>query len=294
MTLYQIYFLDRIPLYAILSESVDLAKKHLSSHFAKFLNAAFRNFEKKEVSYPSVSIAYSYPPFFTERVPDLKVLAAMNHIYPVQARIRKTHEMTVVTDFQAAANDCSLYIQNSTFVALMKKLSQFLKAPPETILDLASAPGGKLILAHDLFPDALLFANDLHTKILQENLIKYHVKAHVTEMPAENYPNERKFDLIICDLPCSNTGVLGKRPEARWRLNKESVGQHQEKQLTILQHAQTLLKEGGHIWYMTCSILKEENEEVVFKSGLKKIFDETHLPTEQGEDGGYGAVLELL
>ena len=53
MTLYQIYYLERVPLYAIVSESVDIAKKHLSLHFAKFLNAIFRNFEKKEIAFPN-------------------------------------------------------------------------------------------------------------------------------------------------------------------------------------------------------------------------------------------------
>lgn len=292
MTLYQIYFLERVPLYAILSESVELAKKHLSSHFAKFLNATFRNFKKKEIVYPNISLEYSYPTFFVERIPQVDILQAMNQVYPVQARVRKTHEIILVEDIKEAAKDSSLYIQNGTFVQLVKKLSSFLEKSPKKILDLTAAPGGKLIMIHDLYPKAALYANDLHVKQLQANLEKYHVHAHVTEMSALDYPATVKFDLILCDVPCSNSGVLGKRPEARWRLNETSVKQHQEKQVAILKHAKTLLAKGGRIWYMTCSIIRDENEEVVAQSGLQKIYEETHFPTKEGLDGGYGALLK--
>lgn len=289
--LYQLYYLDRIPLYAALSESVSIAKKHLSSHFAQFLNGAFRHFEKRAISFPNLSLQYSYPQFFIDRVSDPKILAAMNQVFPVQARQRITHEMVPVEDLSSAVKDTSLYIQNGTFVHLILHLANYLKKDPETVLDLAASPGGKLILVHDLFPKSKLFANDIDTAKLEENLQKYAISAHVTQGPAEEYPTGQQFDLILCDVPCSNSGVLGKRPEARWRLNAETLEQLQRQDLAILNRAKTLLKKGGQIWYMTCSILEEENGEVVLKSKMTPRASETCYPDEHGNDGGFGAVL---
>ena len=215
----------------------------------------------------------------------------MNQVYPVQARVRLTQEMIVVEDLLKASLDPSLYIQNKTFVDLLLEMKNHFKGSPKRILDMAAAPGGKLILIHDLYPQSLLFANDIETKKLKENLQKYQVEAEVTTQPAELYETTEKFDLIICDVPCSNSGVLGKRPEARWRLSEENVDAHQQKQLKFLKHAKSLLKKGGQIWYMTCSILKEENEEVCERSGLKVQFQKTHLPNALGDDGGFGAIL---
>jgi 16S rRNA (cytosine967-C5)-methyltransferase len=101
--------------------------------------------------------------------------------------------------------------------------------------------------------------------------------------------------VIILDVPCSNSGVFNKRPEARWRLTAESLQELKEIQMKLLGHAAELLASGGVVWYLTCSILRDENEGLLSKAceqfGLVVEYSQTVLPNEDGWDGGFGALL---
>jgi len=191
------------------------------------------------------------------------------------------------------------YIQNATPIALIQELSVRTEIAPKKILDLCASPGGKLLAAHDYFPSAVLFANDVSPdKVhrLAENLKKYEVDAHLTCGLGEDYPGSEKFDLIILDVPCSNSGVLNKRPEARWRLAPESLSDLKDKQLALMRHAASLCATNGAIWYLTCSILKEENdliaEQAAKEYGLHLVYSKTILPNDKGYDGGFAALLK--
>ena len=126
---------------------------------------------------------------------------------------------------------------------------------------------------------------------LKENLSKYGVDAHITYEDGRKFHSTRHFDLIILDVPCSNTGVMGKKPEARLRYHPEELVQLQQELLT---HTKRLLKKDGQVWYLTCSILKSENENVAMRDDFKQVSDPiTILPNEQGWDGGFGCALAL-
>lgn len=308
--LYQCYYMDRIPLYAVVNESVAIAKKLGNIAFSSFLNAILRNTERKKTVLPSdnsiesLAIRYSYPPFLVEQFLNAfglqeaqSIMEAMNAPGITTARTRaRPWKIIQVEDLFAIANSPDYYIQNATPVSLLEHLS-ITSASPRSILDLCSAPGGKLIAAHDLYPRAELFANDLTESkltLLRENLSKYNISATLTYGPGQEYPKNQQFDLIIVDAPCSNSGVLNKRPEARWRLTSETLHEQAKQQAALLEHAKTLLSPQGQIWYMTCSILPEENEGVVGKvSGMKVVAEKTVLPSIDGWDGGFGCVLEL-
>ena len=103
------------------------------------------------------------------------------------------------------------------------------------------------------------------------------------------------FDAILIDAPCSNTGVLGKRPDARWRLQPDDLEELSRIQLRLLLAAAERLKPGGRLVYSTCSIEPEENQQVVeaachFRPYLK--LEEAHelIPGQPG-DGGYQCLL---
>lgn len=299
--LYQHYFMDRVPDYAIVNESIELAKKHCSTHFAKFLNALLRKMKGVELP-KEESLYYSYPPYFVERLiaqqgreKALEILDIGNQRPVWMARRRSDQTMVKFEEIQEVANSPEYYIQNETPLRLMEFLQTDKK--PKRILDLCASPGGKLIAAHDLFPGARLFANDvseLKISRLKENLAKYEIKAALTIGLGEEYPAEEKFDLILLDAPCSNSGVLRKRPEARWRLNAPEIASLRETQKKLLEHALTL--SSGEIWYMTCSILKEENEDFIAEMAAKHNFSiramKTILPTYEGLDGGFASALK--
>lgn len=334
--LYQCCFMERVPLYAALDETVKIAKETCHKNFISFLNAIVRNLERsgvpglpEEKTSEAMSIRYSYPLFFVAALRDEygsemaeKILIAGNMPPKTMVRVRPgidiSHEafsflspvqretvpvaipvaiMEKTANLSAIADRPEVYIQNATPVALVGSLAE--KTPtPKKILDLCASPGGKLLAAHDLYPKAELFANDVTERkltLLSQNLSKYGVKAALSCGLGEEYDSPEKFDLIILDVPCSNSGVLNKRAEARWRLSEEHVKELAEKQYRLLRHAAALLAPNGVIWYLTCSILKCENEELVEAAcrsfGLKEICAKKILPDESGWDGGYGTLL---
>ena len=306
MALYQCYFLTRMPLFAIANEMVELAKKYSSRHFASFLNAIIRKIDRTSLPYSEeFATQLSYSDYFTATLIERygkkaaeELLRALNIAPPLFARKRPTKECIIIKDsVQSIIDDPHYYIQNPTQPALMKLLAENLPSTPKHVLDLCAAPGGKTIMAYDLFPEAHIVCNDISEKRLQklrENIEKYAIEAEISCQLGEKAVFPNRFDLIIVDAPCSASGVLYKCPEARWRIEKESIKELQNKQKALLKHASTLLTKGGTIWYMTCSILPQENEEVVHWMQQESDFSSlaiktmhTQLPNESGFEGGF-------
>lgn len=329
--LYQHYFMSKVPLYAIVNETIEIAKKYCHSSFVKFLNVLLRKIQNTSLTLPSgdsienLSIRFSYPQFFIQELLNSytkeqtqQILEAGNSPSKTTVRLRShvPHPLTpslqiiqdipasmaILTDVSALpeiSSSPNYYIQNITPAVLIAKLAKH-TPPPNNILDLCASPGGKLLAAHDIFPTAQLFGNDISPqKIsrLSENLEKYHVPANLTCGPGESYTSPHKFDVIILDVPCSNSGVLNKRPEARWRLNSEAMDQLELTQKKLVRHASTLLSDNGVIWYLTCSILSRENEDLIAsvcqEHQLTIEFSETILPNTNGWDGGYACLLSI-
>lgn len=334
LALYQALYLERVPLYAICDEMVSLAKEETHSSFANFLNALLRKIPATQLKLPegmdpeSLSIRYSYPLFFVTELLKKYALEKTEHILDegntppkIMVRLRSLpenfcanseifHSPFSVGSFQFAtltqpsflekiATSKDFYIQNATPAFLINFCAQhsLLNSPPQMIVDLCASPGGKLLAAHDLFPLAKLYANDLSPqKIakLGQNLQKYALQAPITMGEGQSYPLENKFDIVILDVPCSNSGVLNKRPEARWRLESDVLDKLKVTQYELLKRAASLLNERGEIWYLTCSILPQENElfleSVASELSLKIL--ETHLQLPQDSwDGGFAAIL---
>jgi 16S rRNA (cytosine967-C5)-methyltransferase len=330
--LYQHFYMARIPLYALTNESLEIAKKYCHYSFANFLNAVLRKVAEKVPPLPAgdntyaLSVRYSYPLFFVQQlVADYgletakEVLAAQNMPSPTMVRIRPcamplkaSYEgmeviedlpipMAVVTDGSAIktiASSPDFYIQNATPALLIDRLRGG-SLQPKRILDLCASPGGKLLAAHDCFPEAQLSANDVsEDKLvnLKENIAKYNLKAEVSCSPGETFRGTDLYDLIILDVPCSNSGVLNKRPEARWRLSEDALEAIETVQHRLVSHALDLLAADGEIWYMTCSILNRENEGLIAKICRQHQVDArdmvTILPNPQGLDGGFCCALK--
>lgn len=331
--IYQYHFMQKVPLYAIVNETIEIAKKYCHQTFAAYLNALLRNLENGVPALPSgntpeeLSIRYSYPLYFvraliadygqeeTEKIltagnlpsktmvrvrPGVDINAqAFNFLSPLKETGVPVAILKTASSLSAIAAMPEVYIQNATSVALIAELATKQSIPPTRILDLCASPGGKLLAVHDLFPQADLYANDLTVdKVmrLSQNLAKYGVKADLTCGPGEEYSAANLFDLIILDVPCSNSGVLNKRAEARWRLTNEALAALHKKQVDLIKHAATLLAPGGVIWYITCSILKTENEALLTYAskhcGLAIEYQRTILPNTDGWDGGFAGLLK--
>lgn len=332
VALYQHFFLDRVPLYAIADEMLKIARKYCHRLFVNYLNATLRRLSSEAPELPSgdslsdLSIRYSYPVFFVEELihdygleKAKEIMEIGNSPAPVMIRIRPGYDASEFSGLEFLCHTpCSVaaikdsgqlqdfvgsakgYIQNVTPAVLLGNVCQKLSKAPNRILDLCASPGGKLIAAHDFFPSATLFANDLSeekVERLKDNCRKYGMTVSMSIGPGENFSSSERFDLIILDVPCSNSGVLNKRPEARWRLSEASLAGLEATQLRLIEHAKTLLAPGGVLCYMTCSILKKENEASIERActlyGLEVSHQQTIVPDASGWDGGFAAILHV-
>ncbi len=148
---------------------------------------------------------------------------------------------------------------------------------PLRIWDTCAAPGGKTLILLHRHPGAELLATDASLRRLE--LLAARLQAAVlppgggldgTELPrtvhadASQLPaSEGLFDLILCDVPCSGTGTLGRNPEIRHRLGPADLPRQAIRQREILSAALAHLAPGGSLIYSTCSLEPEENEQVV-------------------------------
>jgi len=180
--------------------------------------------------------------------------------------------------------------------------------PDEMLLDLCSAPGGKAGHLAELTRDrAKILACDLtepKMELIQQNIARMGYRGIATvQADAAEVRFPEKFDGVLIDAPCSNSGVLARRIEARHRLTKDSIEELQELQLRILENAAANLKPGGRIVYSVCSILLDEGPDVVHRFLRGKVGEERRedvwevefenylLPVPAWHDGGYVARL---
>jgi 16S rRNA C967 or C1407 C5-methylase (RsmB/RsmF family) len=208
------------------------------------------------------------------------------------------------------------------------------------VLDVCAAPGGKGLAVWDVikkeqgYGALSLVMNDVNEEKIgriRENLSKFGLEEEVEltigdgltltreevvrqmrTKKEEEGGKEDGFDVVILDAPCSNAGVLGRRPEARWRLRDDKLLKElEETQFSLLKHASDELlsrtNSRAEIWYMTCSILKGEDEGMVERAcrelGLEVVMEggregrALQMKVLPGEgpggafDGGFGCAL---
>ncbi len=137
------------------------------------------------------------------------------------------------------------------------------------VWDACAAPGGKSALIAEMFPTAKILASDISAdrvramEDLPKRLDLQNVQVKVLDVLASNF--DQKFDRILLDVPCSNLGVLSRRPEAKYRLTPDDFKTLPELQSRILEKASCALKTGGILVYATCSPDRAETDNVVKK-----------------------------
>jgi 16S rRNA (cytosine967-C5)-methyltransferase len=187
------------------------------------------------------------------------------------------------------------YVQDPSTLLAVRELNP---QPGEIILDLCAAPGGKTtyiaqllqnqgkIVAHDSVPERL--------KLIEENCARLGVTC--VQTTSHLSPLTSHFDRVLIDAPCSNTGVMRRRVDLRWRIRPEEIERLRTMQSELLRNTATLLKPGGILVYSTCSLEPEENREVVEQflreqNGFKLERDRELLPFVDGVDGAFVARL---
>jgi 16S rRNA (cytosine967-C5)-methyltransferase len=172
--------------------------------------------------------------------------------------------------------------------------------PGWAILDLCAAPGVKTTqLAEATGDSARIVATDISPRRLErvkENIDRLGIKS--VEVVGYEELGDSKFDCVLLDVPCSNTGVLAKRVEARYRVSLESIQVLTKIQRKLLDDATARLKPDGRICYSTCSVQKCENGDLVREfldshPAFELECEELVLPSAEhfDHDGGYTAIL---
>jgi 16S rRNA (cytosine967-C5)-methyltransferase len=187
------------------------------------------------------------------------------------------------------------YVQDpSTLLAVTELDPQ----PGDTILDYCAAPGGKTtfigeriknrgaVFAHDAAPERLRF--------VEENCARLGVTC--VQTISQLTPHSRLFDRILVDAPCSNTGVMRRRVDLRWRIRESEISRLRSAQFQLLRDVAPRLKAGGTLVYSTCSLEPEENSEVVREflkenSSMHLRRERVLTPWEHKVDGAYVARL---
>lgn len=184
--------------------------------------------------------------------------------------------------------------------------------PEDHVLDLCAAPGGKARQALARMKVGVLVALDLPGKrfeTLKENLPERSGDMHVRLLGAdlrETTPEllalkalPVQYSAVLLDAPCSNSGVLRRRPDARWRLREKDIKATAKLQLQLLEQAALFVGAGGRLIYSTCSIEAEENRQVVdrFLKGnprFELVDERESYPWRESHDGGAAYRLQRI
>jgi 16S rRNA (cytosine967-C5)-methyltransferase len=299
---FQLRYLDRIPAHAALSESVELVRSAGHGHASGMVNAILRKLTRtpppKVPLYESTAafaMRLAHPSWLVTRWEKNYGRAAALAICqydqtPPEAGTLFTASDAASSNVDVADADMpsspdpsasSLISQEENGALapryalpnmddgsrLVAELAAASHSSPQRIWDCCAAPGGKTLILALRHPTADILASDLSPKRLRnlaERLKVSAPKVRTLVANAEQPPaNEAAFDLILCDVPCSGTGTLGRNPELKSRLAPADLSRQAARQRTILTSALTSLAPGGRLLYSTCSLEPEENEQVI-------------------------------
>ncbi len=175
---------------------------------------------------------------------------------------------TAVNLHQLAAFQQGLFTvqdESSMLVALAAE-----PAPGQRVLDVCSAPGGKTTHMAQLMKNSgQIYACDIHQhrlELIAENCQRlgiHNVELFLQDGTCLTQRWQQPFDVVLCDVPCSGLGVLGRRADARWSKEASDIAGLCQVQRQILEQAAQLVAPGGTLIYSTCTITPEENIQMV-------------------------------
>ena len=314
----QILYMPDVPDFAAVSETVDAAKACENPSIAKVVNGVLRNvirrreeFEKMIADAP-LEERESFPTALVRRWErrfgaDNAARLCAWHNTPAETFLARRDGSFVKLDRGQRVEDVPGYADGDFIVQDPgTRLAVELLDPKEgeSILDACAAPGGKTIqIAWRGASVVACEVNPKRRRRLEENLARLKLDIEVIpELPPlpENFQlstfNFQLFHKVLVDAPCSNTGVLRRRPDARWNWNEEKLAALVKLQADILGACASRVAPGGVLVYSTCSNEPEENESQVAAflarhPDFSLAESRESIPFESGTDGAFAARL---
>ncbi len=227
---------------------------------------------------------------YLDRLAAAGIEASAGSLCPQSVYLKQPRDVALLPGF--AEGHVSVQDEAAQLAAILLQA-----APGERILDACAAPGGKTCHVLELQPElAELVAMDVDRERLNrvaENLQRLDLQATLVNGDACSPRLESaSFDRILVDAPCSATGVIRRHPDIKLLRREQDIAHLADKQLAILLGLWPLLKPGGRLLYVTCSVLAEENCLVVQRF-LDQCPAATPIPLaiDQGEASGHGCQL---
>jgi 16S rRNA (cytosine967-C5)-methyltransferase len=272
MGAFQLQHLDRIPAHAALSESVELVRAAGHGHASGMVNAILRKLTRQAAPKPKL---YETTSQFAERLahPEWLVSRWVRTYGRTAALAISAYDQqpptqgTLFTPPEPTDDPTQTLPHIDEGSRLVAELAAASHPSASRIWDCCAAPGGKTLFLARRHNAADLLASDANPRRLHALAARLHTDApqiRTLEADATKLPDtEPPFDLILCDVPCSGTGTLGRNPEIKQRLQPSDLARQATRQREILTAALAHLAPGGHLLYSTCSLEPEENENVI-------------------------------
>lgn len=324
LAMYCIQYMDSMPDYAVVNNTVNLCQTIGKMQLKGFINGTLKAFCREKPALPTeekenLSIKASVPLWLVEE-------------YCKQYGIEKTKEFILADDYElehirpntrqlsleglqkmltenaqewTASQVGGLFVRNNPYISKLfvmglitfQSVTSMLAVKEldiqegDNLLDLCSAPGGKAVLMSETAPNVNVVACDIHRH--RTDLIG----AYCRRMKANNIEIKcldgtvikdafiKQFDRVICDAPCSGLGVAAKKPDIYLYTDMEKILSLTKLQLQLLTNASKYVKDGGRLVYSTCTTLQQENGEVVKKFLAKNSGWKLEKSTQYYPDG---------
>ncbi len=312
-SVYELKFMDSVPVSATCNEAVKLAQKKGFHNLKGFVNGVLRNISRnlEQISMPDeekepekwLSVKYSMPEWLIEKWQkqyDKTQLEEMFQAFleksatsirvntekTTKEELRKELEAEQITVMENEEVPNALYIDGYDFLSgitafqegkfYVQDVSSMLVSlwaePKEgaQVIDVCAAPGGKSIhMAELLHGTGMVEARDLteyKVSLIEENIERCgltNIRAKQADARVLEEDSVGKADIVIADLPCSGLGVIGKKPDIKYKMSEAKCVELAALQREILHTVQNYVKSGGVFMYSTCTINPQENEENV-------------------------------